>query len=157
MIFATLNASTIVNDIQSEVYRNSPLVVQNSSYTNLNGTWNVNGFFNYGFPLAHPKSNLNFMTGVTLYTESDLAGFRTHCPLPTGLFFLLRIHEEYGSERNDPLDKTNIKKKNFDMRLYLYSTWVCAINKKPRRGHTRNALLATPPSRAVRAPAAAPI
>jgi hypothetical protein len=32
---------------------------------NLNGTYNVNGFFNYGFPIKKPKSNLNLMANVS--------------------------------------------------------------------------------------------
>jgi len=69
VIFATLNASAIVNDIQSAVYYNSK-GGQQSTFVNLNGTYNVSGYFNYGFPLKKPKSNLNFITNVT-YAQSQ--------------------------------------------------------------------------------------
>jgi hypothetical protein len=69
VLFATLNASTIVNDIQSSVYYNSK-GGQQSSYINLNGTYNLSGYFNYGFPLKKPKSNLNFITNIT-YSQSQ--------------------------------------------------------------------------------------
>ena len=70
VIFATLNASTIVNDIQSAQYTNAS-GGKTSSYVNLGGTYNVSGFFNYGFPLKRPKSNLNFMTNIT-YAQSQI-------------------------------------------------------------------------------------
>ena len=69
VIFATINASTIVNDIQSAVYYNSK-GGQQTTYVNLNGTYNVSGYFNYGFPLKKPKSNLNFITNIT-YAQSQ--------------------------------------------------------------------------------------
>ncbi|HLI93714.1 MAG TPA: TonB-dependent receptor, partial [Puia sp.] len=69
VMFATVNASTIVNDIQNVSYYNKE-GGKNSTYANLNGTWNVSAFFNYGFPLKHPKSNLNFMTNVQ-YSQSQ--------------------------------------------------------------------------------------
>jgi hypothetical protein len=69
VIFATINASTIVNDIQSAVYYNSK-GGQQSTYVNLNGTYNISGYFNYGFPLKSPKSNLNFITNIN-YGQSQ--------------------------------------------------------------------------------------
>jgi hypothetical protein len=69
VIFATINASTIVNDIQSAVYYNSK-GGQQTTYVNLNGTYNISGYFNYGFPLKTPKSNLNFITNIN-YAQSQ--------------------------------------------------------------------------------------
>jgi len=64
IIFATMSGSFTENDIQ-----NSTTVLQNGSQiikpVNLNGTYNVNGFFNYGFPIKKPKSNLNLMANVS--------------------------------------------------------------------------------------------
>jgi hypothetical protein len=63
LIFATVNASFIQNDIQ-----NSTTFLANGAQmtmpVNLGGTYNVNGFFNYGFPLKRPKSNLNLIANV---------------------------------------------------------------------------------------------
>jgi hypothetical protein len=64
IIFATLSGSFIENDIQ-----NSTTIsgggVQTIKPVNLSGTYNVNGFFNYGFPIKKPKSNLNLMANVS--------------------------------------------------------------------------------------------
>jgi hypothetical protein len=111
VIFATLNASTIVNDIQSAIYQNAE-GGRTSTYTNLNGTWNVNGFFNYGFPLAHPKSNLNFMTNVT-YTQSQSLLAQDSAAYFAGL----GIAHEYTKTTglNETIRWTTNIKKNFDM------------------------------------------
>ncbi|MBS1934795.1 MAG: outer membrane beta-barrel protein, partial [Bacteroidetes bacterium] len=69
VVFATINASTVVNDIQSAIV-NRPNGGQTSTYVNLNGTYNVSGYFNYGFALKKPKSNLNFITNVN-YSQSQ--------------------------------------------------------------------------------------
>jgi Outer membrane protein beta-barrel family/Carboxypeptidase regulatory-like domain len=69
VIFASINASTIVNDIQSAVYYNSK-GGQQSSYVNLSGTYNFLGYFNYGLPIKSPKSNLNFISNIT-YSQSQ--------------------------------------------------------------------------------------
>src|SRR6202000_988933 len=69
VIFATINASTIVNDIQSQIVPNLK-GGDSSSYVNLNGTYNVSGFFDYGLALKKPKSNLNFITNIN-YAQSQ--------------------------------------------------------------------------------------
>ncbi|HEY6899925.1 MAG TPA: outer membrane beta-barrel protein, partial [Puia sp.] len=69
VLFATINASTIVNDIQTKISYNSK-GGQTTTYVNLGGTYNVSGYFNYGFPLKTPKSNLNFITNVS-YAQSQ--------------------------------------------------------------------------------------
>jgi hypothetical protein len=64
IVFATLSGSFIENDIQ-----NSTTIsgggVQTIKPVNLSGTYNINGFFNYGFPIKKPKSNLNLMANVS--------------------------------------------------------------------------------------------
>jgi Outer membrane protein beta-barrel family len=59
LIFATVNFSMIDNDIQNSILQ-LPNGVQISKPVNLSGTYNILGYFNYGFPLRKPKSNLNF-------------------------------------------------------------------------------------------------
>ena len=124
VIFATLNASTIVNDIQSVVYRNSK-GGQFSTYTNLNGTYNVSGFFNYGFPLQQPKSNLNFMTNVT-YAQSQTLLAQDSLAYASGQF----AHEyTKNTSLNETIRWTTNIKKNFDMNFS--STTGYTINKTP--------------------------
>lgn len=124
VLFATLNASTIVNDIQSVVYRNSR-GGQVSTYTNLNGTYNVNGFFNYGFPLTSPKSNLNFMTNIS-YTQSQTLLAQDSISYKNGLF----AHEyTKNTGLNETIRWTTNIKKNFDMNFS--STTGYTINRTP--------------------------
>ena len=74
VIFASINASTIVNDIQNSTFYLAGQGVKRGSQmtipVNLSGTYNVNGYFNYGFPLKKPKSNLSFITNVS-YSQSQ--------------------------------------------------------------------------------------
>ena len=124
VMFATINASTIVNDIQSAQYTNS-LGGRNSTYVNLGGTYNISGFFNYGFPLKRPKSNLNFMTNIN-YSQSQ-----TLLAQDSISFVNRQFLHQY--TRNTALNETirwttNIKK-NFDMNFS--STTGYTINKNP--------------------------
>jgi uncharacterized membrane protein YgcG len=64
-MFATVNASFIHNQISSAVITNPVTGADTIRYTNLNGTYNISAFFNYGFQLKKPKSNLNFTTNFT--------------------------------------------------------------------------------------------
>jgi Outer membrane protein beta-barrel family/Carboxypeptidase regulatory-like domain len=69
VLFATINASTIVNDIQSSIINNQKGGAT-TTYINLNGTYNISGYFNYGFALKKPKSNLNLITNIN-YSQSQ--------------------------------------------------------------------------------------
>lgn len=71
LIFATLIVNVTENDIQNAttVLRNG---VQTSKPVNLNGTYNVIGYINYGFPLRKPKSNLNFGLNVNAIQNQNL-------------------------------------------------------------------------------------
>jgi len=86
IFFATINASFTDNDIQnSTTYL--PNGAQFTRPVNLSGTYNINGFLNYGFPLKKPKSNLNFginlsnsqsqtlVNNLSNYTRNTTAGF----------------------------------------------------------------------------------
>ncbi|HYJ63203.1 MAG TPA: outer membrane beta-barrel protein, partial [Parafilimonas sp.] len=64
-MFATVNASFIHNQISSAVITNPVTGADTIRYTNLNGAYNISAFFNYGFQLKKPKSNLNFTTNLT--------------------------------------------------------------------------------------------
>jgi hypothetical protein len=64
-IFATVNASFIHNQISSAVITNPVTGADTIRYANLNGTYNISAFFNYGFQLKKPKLNLNLTTNFT--------------------------------------------------------------------------------------------
>ncbi len=69
IIFATVNASMISNDIQSSIIQN-PNGGKTTTYVNLGGTYNLSGYFNYGFPIKSPKSNLNFQSNIN-YSQTQ--------------------------------------------------------------------------------------
>jgi hypothetical protein len=109
VIFATLNASTTVNDIQSEIIPNNK-GGQTTTYVNLNGTWSVAGYFDYGFSLKRPKSNLNLISNIN-YSQSQTLVASAVSPAD--------LQHDYS--RNTSLTETvswttNIRK-NFDMNL----------------------------------------
>ena len=64
-MFASVNASFTNNSIVSNVITNPATGVDTIRYANLNGAYNLSAFFNYGFQLKKPKSNLNFTTNFT--------------------------------------------------------------------------------------------
>jgi hypothetical protein len=123
VIFATINASAVVNDIQTAVYYNSK-GGQQTTYVNLNGTYNISGYFNYGFPLKKPKSNLNFITNVT-YAQSQTL-------LAQDSASAAENNYSHVYAKNTGLSETiswttNIKK-NFDMNLSTVSKYT--INRR---------------------------
>ena len=123
VIFATINASTIVNDIQSAVFYNSK-GGQQSTYVNLNGTYNLAGYFNYGLPLTKPKSNLNFISNIS-YAQSQTL-------LATDSADAAKNQYSHVYSKNTSMGETiswttNIKK-NFDMNLSSKSQY--SINQR---------------------------
>jgi hypothetical protein len=120
VLFATLNASTIVNDIQSSIIPNKK-GGQTSTYVNLNGTYNIAGYFNYGFALKKPKSNLNLISNVNYSQSQTLVGDEA----TPGVF-------QHDYSKNTSLAETvswttNIKN-NFDMNFSSASTYNIARN-----------------------------
>jgi hypothetical protein len=109
VVFATINASTTVNDIQTAIVPNDK-GGQTTTYVNLNGTYSASGYFDYGFSLKKPKSNLNLITNIS-YSQSQTLVDSTKIP---GSY-------QHDYTRNTTLTETiswttNIKK-NFDMNL----------------------------------------
>ena len=122
VIFATVNASTIVNDIQSATIPNQK-GGQTSTYVNLDGTYNLSGYFNYGIALKKPKSNLNFITNVN-YSQSQTLADTARFGAP--------VVYQHDYVKNTSLAETiswttNIKK-NFDMNFSSASTYNIANN-----------------------------
>ena len=69
VFFATINASATQNDIQNSVIV-QPNGAQITQPVNLDGTYSASGYFNFGFPLKKPKSNMSF-TGNLSYNQSQ--------------------------------------------------------------------------------------
>ncbi|MES2006257.1 MAG: outer membrane beta-barrel family protein [Bacteroidota bacterium] len=65
LIFATINGSITGNDIVSSIIQNpNGNGGRTTTYVNLGTTYNLSGYFMYGFPIKSPKSNLNLQTNV---------------------------------------------------------------------------------------------
>ncbi len=118
VMFATINASMITNDIQnSVVYLPSPPNSKGSQLVtpiNLNGTFNISGYFNYGFALKKPKSNLNFITNIN-YGQSQT---------------LVNAVSDYSRNTTlgETLSWTTNLKDNFDMNLSSATTYNISRN-----------------------------
>ncbi len=113
VIFATINASMTANDIQSSIVQNKN-GGRTTTYVNLGGTYNLSGYFNYGFPLKHPKSNLNFRTNVNYAQNQSLVDNKSNYTHNTTLA--------------ETISWTTNLKQGFDMNLSTASTYNIARN-----------------------------
>jgi hypothetical protein len=127
VIMVTINASMISNDIQNSItYLPTPPNKKGSTLTvpvNLNGTYSVSGYFNYGFPLKKPKSNLNFTTNI---------GYNQSQTLVNNYDANLNMITTNNYTRNTSLSETirwttNLKD-NFDMNFSSTSSYNIARN-----------------------------
>ncbi len=77
-LVVSVNGSMTSNSIGNQIFQNNDSItilldnnislIPNAQFVkpiNRNGGYNLNGFFNYGFPLKRPKSNLNLTTNVS--------------------------------------------------------------------------------------------
>ncbi|HLX90773.1 MAG TPA: TonB-dependent receptor [Puia sp.] len=123
-IFATINASTVVNDIQSSIIPNDK-GGDSSTYVNLNGTYNFNGFFNYGVALKKPKSNLNFITNISYSQSQSLIGIRD-----SAKSYQMVVHHDYvkNTTLSETISWTTNIKKNFDMNFSYNPVYTISSN-----------------------------
>ncbi|HEY8972407.1 MAG TPA: outer membrane beta-barrel protein, partial [Puia sp.] len=126
VIFATVNASTTVHDIQSLFWYNAK-GGQTTTYRNLNGTWNISGYFNYGFPLKKPKSNLNFITNVN-YSQSQSLQAADSLSALAGFYKHIFVHN---TGMTETISWTTNIKKNFDMNFSSATTYNIARKTAP--------------------------
>lgn len=117
VVFATINASTTVNDIQSATIPNQK-GGQTSTYVNLNGTYNLSGYFNYGFALKKPKSNLNLISNINYSQSQNLADTAR----PNAAVVYQHDYVKKTSLTETISWTTNIKK-NFDMNFSSASSY----------------------------------
>jgi hypothetical protein len=118
VLFATINASAVANDIQQAVYYNSK-GGQQTTYVNLNGTYNFSGYFNYGFPLKKPKSNLNFITNLTYAQSQTLLAEDSASAAGNNYAHVFARN----SAVSETVSWTTNIKKNFDMNLSSVSKY----------------------------------
>jgi uncharacterized membrane protein YgcG len=120
VLFATLNASATVNDIQSSIVPTDK-GGDTTSYVNLNGTYNIAGYFNYGWALKHPKSNLNLITDIN-YSQSQT--------LVSASQKVIVFQHDYtrSTSFTEKINWTTNIKKNFDMNFSSASTYTINRN-----------------------------
>lgn len=127
VIMITLNASMISNDIQNSItYLPTPPNKKGATLTvpvNLNGTYNVSGYFNYGFPLKKPKSNLNFTSNVSYNQSQTLVNSYDANQNLISINNFTR-----NTALNETVRWTTNLKNNFDMNLSSSSTYNIARN-----------------------------
>lgn len=71
LVLATISGSITGNDIVSSITQN-PNGGKTTTYVNLGSTYNLSGYFMYGFPIKHPKSNLNLQTDIRYASGQSL-------------------------------------------------------------------------------------
>jgi hypothetical protein len=104
-----------VNDIQNSIIPTNK-GGDTTTYINLNGTYNIAGYFNYGFALKHPKSNLNFITDVN-YSQSQNLVYSVQAPIGFQHDFTR------STTFTEKINWTTNIKKNFDMNFSSASNY----------------------------------
>jgi hypothetical protein len=121
VFFATINASATENDIQSAVTSNKTTGGRTTTYVNLDGTYNIGGFANYGFALKKPKSNLNFITNFNYSQSQSLQRDSVTAPVYKSVYIK-------NTNIGETVSWTTNIKKNFDMNLSLPFNYTIANN-----------------------------
>jgi hypothetical protein len=120
VFFATLHASTTVNDIQNSIFPTNK-GGDSTTYVNLNGTYSVSGYFDYGVALKHPKSNLNLITNLNYSQSQNLLSSSQPG---------LGLQHDYirSTSVTQKINWTTNIKKNFDMNFSSASTYTINTN-----------------------------
>ena len=130
VVFATINGSLTSNDIVSVVVPTAN-GGRKTTYVNLNGSYNINGYFNYGFPIKSPKSNLSFQTNVNYSRNRSLLNAATNTTQNTSL--------------TETVKWTTNLKNNFDMNLstsYSYNPIRNSLSPNQNSNYTTTTLAA---------------
>ncbi len=130
IIFATVNATMTANDIQNSVIQN-PNGGKTTTYVNLGGTYNVSAYFNYGFPLKKPKSNLNLQTNINYSQYQSLLNNASNYTYNTSL--------------GETIKWTTNLKNNFDMNLsysYTYNPVRSSLSTASKTNYTTQSVAA---------------
>ena len=130
VIFATVNATMTASDIQNSVIQN-PNGGKTTTYVNLGGTYNLSGYFNYGFPLKKPKSNLNLQTNINYSQYQSLLNNASNYTYNTSL--------------TETIKWTTNLKNNFDMNLsysFTYNPVRSSLSSASKTNYTTQSLAA---------------
>jgi hypothetical protein len=120
-LFATFNVSTTSNKIVSNVNQTKN-GFQSTTYTNMNGAYNVSGYVNYGFQFGKNKIRLNFTTNAAHSRDVNII----HSLNP--LFAKDTLNYTYNTSIGQTIGTGfNIKEK-FDLNFTATSTFFIAKN-----------------------------
>ena len=116
-IFAVVNMSETNNGIVSSItqYNSGTRAgTKRTTYVNKSGAYSVSGFFNYGFQLDNPKSNLNFTTNLSNSRSISIINDSTN--------------NTYNTTIGETIGWTMNINEKFDMNLHTTSTYNMAKN-----------------------------
>lgn len=120
-LFATFNVSTTSNKIVSNVNQTNN-GFQRTTYTNMNGAYNLSGYINYGFQFGKNKIRLNFTTNAAHSRDVNII----HSLNP--LFAKDTLNYTYNTSIGQTIGTGfNIKEK-FDLNFTATSTFFIAKN-----------------------------
>lgn len=120
-LFATFNVSTTSNKIVSNVNQTNN-GFQRTTYTNMNGAYNLSGYVNYGFQFGKNKIRLNFTTNAA--HSRDVSIIHSLNPL----FAKDTLNYTYNTSIGQTIGTGfNIKEK-FDLNFTATSTFFIAKN-----------------------------
>lgn len=75
IVVGTVNGTITTNDIVSSILQDTTAAGKGgrtTTYVNFGTTYNLNGYFMYGFPLKTPKSNINLSTNINYSKNQSL-------------------------------------------------------------------------------------
>ena len=135
-IFAVINASNTLNGIVSDITQinsGAKAGTQHTTYINKSGAYSLSGYFNYGFQLSNPKSNLNFSTNLSNSKNISLLNGSEN--------------NTYNSTIGETIGWTMNLNEKFDMNLHASSTYSIiknTINTQTNSNYYTNSLWAEP-------------
>lgn len=117
-MFASINANFVSNNIVNATITSRETGVDSILPVNLNGTYSLSAFFNYGFPLKKPKSNINFTTNI-----SDARGVSMQGTDSAGISTALQKNYTTNYTLGETIKWTTNLKNNFDMNFSASPTY----------------------------------
>ncbi len=135
-IFAVINASNTLNGIVSDITQinvGTKAGTQHTTYINKSGAYSVSGYFNYGFQLSNPKSNLNFSTNLSTNRNISILNGS--------------VNNTFNSDIGEKVGWTMNLNEKFDLNLHAstnYSSIKNSINTQTNANYFTNSIWAEP-------------
>jgi uncharacterized membrane protein YgcG len=114
IVVGTVNGTITSNDIVSYSIQSAGTGGRTTTYLNYGTTYNLNGYFMYGFPLKTPKSNVNLTSNVSYSKSNSFLTLPGKLPAPNAT-------RSYNL--SETVKWTTNLKNNFDMNLSTTFTY----------------------------------